>query len=363
ITDFTPTSGIVGSTVTINGTGFSETPANNLVNFNGATALVTAATTASLTVTVPSQASTGKIAVAVGGSTATSSSDFTLLAPPMITGFIPASGIVGNSVTISGTNFSDNAADNEVKFNGTTATITSATSTQLVVTVPQDATTGTISVAIGTAVATSNDNFTILAPTITSFSPNIGATGTLVVITGTNFSPTSANNIVKFNSTAAIVTQATATSITATVMPGVTTGKITVKVGKNTATSTTDFQACAGAPELVISNLVISSISANRTSFVYDYDLSNVGDLSADLSSEIDQAYVSTDNADNGGDLAASGWTIGGTLNPGQTKHLQFNSNIFGGGTVDAYPYLVLKISGIAECNTANNTVIKSILN
>src|SRR6478609_589086 len=334
ITDFTPISGSVGASVTINGTSFRETPGDNLVTFNGATAILTAATSSSLTVTVPVQATTGKITVGVSGNTATSFTDFTLLSsPPTITSFSPVSGIVGTSVTISGTDFSDNIANNEVKFNGTTAAITSASSTQLVVTVPQDATTGTISVAVGTAVTTSTDNFTILSPTITSFSPNIGATGIVVVITGTNFSATSANNIVKFNNTAAIVTSATTTTITTTVPLGVTTGKITVKVGTNTATSADDFHACAGSPELVVSNLVISNISASRTSFVYDYDLSNVGDSSADLSSETDQAYVSTDNADNGGDLAASGWTIGGTLNVGQTKHLQFNSNIFGGGT------------------------------
>lgn len=364
ITTFAPASGTVGTTIIISGTSFSATPGNNLVKFNGTAAGVTDATTTSLTVVVPSQATTGKITVEVNGNTATSSSDFTVLAPPpTITGFTPASGIVGTSVTISGTNFNDNVVDNVVKFNNTTATITSATSTQLIVTVPQDATTGTISVAVGTAIGTSTDNFTILAPTIISFSPNIGATGTSVIITGTNFSTTSANNIVKFNNTSAIVTNATATTIKATVMPGVTTGKITVKVGPNTATSSTDFQACSGSAELVISNLVISSIDANRTSFYYEYDLSNTGDISADLTQMVDQAYVSTDNADNGGDLAASGWTLEKTLNAGQTTHLQFHSNIAGSGTVDTYPYLVLKISGsVAECNTSNNTVVKSIL-
>jgi gliding motility-associated-like protein len=44
------------------------------------------------------------------------------------------------------------------------------------------------------------------APTITSFAPSTGAVGSSVVITGTNFSTTPANNTVLFGSTAATVT-------------------------------------------------------------------------------------------------------------------------------------------------------------
>ena len=54
ITSFSPTSGAVGSTVTITGSGFNTTAANNTVFFDGVKATVTAATATSLTVTVPS---------------------------------------------------------------------------------------------------------------------------------------------------------------------------------------------------------------------------------------------------------------------------------------------------------------------
>ena len=48
IFQFTPSSGPVGTTVTIYGTGFSTTPASNTVKFNGTTATVlTASTTVS----------------------------------------------------------------------------------------------------------------------------------------------------------------------------------------------------------------------------------------------------------------------------------------------------------------------------
>jgi gliding motility-associated-like protein len=54
ITSFSPTSGAVGATVTITGTGFNTTAANNVVYFDGVKAAVTASTSTSLSVTVPS---------------------------------------------------------------------------------------------------------------------------------------------------------------------------------------------------------------------------------------------------------------------------------------------------------------------
>jgi uncharacterized protein (TIGR03437 family) len=84
ITSFTPATGPVGTTVTITGTNLSTTPANNTVRFNGTNATVSASTTTSITVTVPSGATTGKITVTVGGNTATSTTNFTVTTAPTI---------------------------------------------------------------------------------------------------------------------------------------------------------------------------------------------------------------------------------------------------------------------------------------
>ena len=56
ITNFTPKSGSVGTTVTITGTNFNTTAANNIVFFGATKATVTAATATSMTVTVPAGA-------------------------------------------------------------------------------------------------------------------------------------------------------------------------------------------------------------------------------------------------------------------------------------------------------------------
>ena len=63
-----------------------------------------------------------------------------------IIAFSPSSGSVGSAVTIDGTGFSATSSADTVTFNGTSATISSATTTQLVVVVPVGATTGPIGV-------------------------------------------------------------------------------------------------------------------------------------------------------------------------------------------------------------------------
>jgi 6-phosphogluconolactonase (cycloisomerase 2 family) len=78
ITSFTPASGAEGYTVTISGTNFIPTPASNTVRFNGTVATVTAASATSLTVTVPTGATSGTISVTNAGGTATSAASFSV---------------------------------------------------------------------------------------------------------------------------------------------------------------------------------------------------------------------------------------------------------------------------------------------
>lgn len=263
ISSFTPSSGPVGATVTITGTNFSTTPANNTVKFNGIGAIVTASTATSITTTVPAGATTGKITVSVGGNTATSATNFTVTAGaiPTITSFTPTSGPVGTTVTIIGTNFSTTPANNTVKFfDGVdsyvvSAVVTASTATSITTTVPSGAFTGKIKVTTAGGSVTSASNFTVTCgsvPTITSFSPLSGIAGTTVTITGTNFSTTPSNNAVDFGGITAIVTASTSTSITTSVPTGPNgLVPISITIACNTVTSSTDFDVtCPPAPTI-----------------------------------------------------------------------------------------------------------------
>src|SRR5207249_5663838 len=139
ITSFTPTSGAVGASVTINGTNFTGATA---VTFNnvGATIFAVSSATA-ITATVPVGAGTGPIAVTNPDGTGTSASNFTVLTPPTITSFAPTSGPAGTSVTINGTNFTGATA---VTFNNVGSSNTVNSATMITANLPATASTGAI---------------------------------------------------------------------------------------------------------------------------------------------------------------------------------------------------------------------------
>jgi YD repeat-containing protein len=162
--------------------------------------------------------------------------------------FQPKSGPVGTTVTVHGTGFSATPSSNAITFNGTAATVTSATPTSLVVTVPAGATTGTIGVTAPAGSATSGSTFTVTAssgaPTITSLSPTIALPGATITINGTNFETTLANNKVSFYGVPPAksrVTAAAATALDVTVPGNARSGPVTVATPGGTAVSTADF--------------------------------------------------------------------------------------------------------------------------
>ena len=235
ITSFTPSSGETGATVTISGNNFSATAAENQVKFGAIAATVSAASPTSITTSVPAGASTGKISVTVNGQTATSAADFTVNLAPSINSFSPTSGTGGATITINGTNFSTTASQNIVKFNGATATVTAATATSLTVTLPNDATTGKITVQVGSLTATSTTDFSAII-SITNFTPTSGTSTTSITVTGTNFP--SANVSVQINNFSVIPTSVSATSITFLIPSGASTGKISILApGQNVSTA------------------------------------------------------------------------------------------------------------------------------
>jgi YD repeat-containing protein len=181
IIEFQPKSGPVGTVVTIQGTGFSATPASNTVTFNGTAATVTSSTPTSLVMTVPAGATTGTIGVTTPAGSTTSASAFTVTATsgaPTITSFSPAIALPGATVTISGTHFETTLANNKVSFYGiprVKSLVTAATTTALDVTVPGHARSGPLMVSTpgGTAVSTAD-----------FFVPMGGYTAAQVIFTG-----------------------------------------------------------------------------------------------------------------------------------------------------------------------------------
>jgi hypothetical protein len=153
---------------------------------------------------------------------------------PSIASVSPASGAVGSSVTIAGTNFGATQGTSTVSFNGTAATPSSWSATSIVASVPAGATTGNVVVTVG-GVTSNGMSFTVTAastaPNIASLNPTSGLVGASVTITGTNFGATQGTSTVSFNGTAATPSSWSATSVVAPVPTGATSGNVVVKVG------------------------------------------------------------------------------------------------------------------------------------
>jgi len=163
-----------------------------------------------------------------------------------IISFSPRSAAVGATVTIQGTGFSSTAGQDTVTFNGVAATISTATTTALVVTVPAGATSGPIAVSAPGGSAISGSSFAVVAagggaPTITSFSPANGAAGTTLTVTGTNFDATASNDRTKVNASFATVSSVNATTLTTTIPGAMGSGPISITTPTGTAVSATDF--------------------------------------------------------------------------------------------------------------------------
>jgi YD repeat-containing protein len=159
--------------------------------------------------------------------------------------FTPNAGAATTSVTIYGTGFSTTASQNTVSFNGTTANVSSSTSTQIVTIVPSGATTGPITVTTAVGSASSGASFVVTmsagAPTITGFSPTTGLAGTPVTVNGANFDPTLGNTKLSFNVTYSTTDSMTATTISTTVPARATSGHVSVATPSGRTVSSGDF--------------------------------------------------------------------------------------------------------------------------
>src|SRR5690349_21676889 len=141
ISSFAPTSGTLGTTVMLTGSGFTGA---TRVAFNRVAASFSVNSDAQITATVPGGATAGPISVTTPSGTGWSfrGTPFTVESGgvPTVTSFFPASGSVGWTVTLTGTNFTGTTG---VSFNGTPATIMWGVSdAQLNAKVPSGATSG-----------------------------------------------------------------------------------------------------------------------------------------------------------------------------------------------------------------------------
>jgi hypothetical protein len=146
LTSISPSSALIGKEVTIAGKYFSS-KADNAVSFNGINAEITSANISEIIAIMPEGSTDGNITVTSDG-LVSNGLPYTVMQPiiPTISTLDPITGKIGQTVIITGTDFSTTPMENEVRFNGVQATVTESTATTITTTVPAGACTGIVTV-------------------------------------------------------------------------------------------------------------------------------------------------------------------------------------------------------------------------
>ncbi len=166
ITNLNPTSGAVGTSVTITGTNFGATQGSSTVTFNGTAAAVTSWSATSIIATVPTGATTGNVVVTVGGNSSNVVS-FTVSTGSITVAVAPKHAEVAVTQTLSLAATTNDSAG--VKWSATAGSFSSTTSlngTPVTYTAPSNGGTYTItatSITDGAATATVGVHATDLA--------------------------------------------------------------------------------------------------------------------------------------------------------------------------------------------------------
>ena len=209
VSGISPTSGNVGATVTITGTGFGSPQGTSYVSFGSVKATdYTSWSDTQVACKVPSGVSGSiNVTLTTGGGTSNSKS-FTVVPPPVVpqvSGISPTSGNVGATVTVTGTGFGSPQGTSYVSFGSVKATsYTSWSDTQVACKVPSGVS-GSVNVTLTTGGGTSNSkSFTVVpppvVPQVSGISPTSGNVGATVTVTGTGFGSPQGTSYVSFGS-------------------------------------------------------------------------------------------------------------------------------------------------------------------
>lgn len=240
-----------GSMLTISGTDldlvkeikFSGTGAVNSFESQSETAIE---------VMVPEDTHDGNVVLVAASLVEVSSADQLLMVVPQINSMAPNPVKNGEDLTIEGTDLDLVTA---VTFGGdTNGTISSASETELVVSVPLDAVEGvvTLHTAAEKAVA-SADMLTLVVPTITGFDPAEGQFGDEITITGTDLDLVT--SVIFGGDVSASPNSVASNMLTVNIPVGSATGLVSVVTGNGTVVTSENEFALGLSTNAVITNM------------------------------------------------------------------------------------------------------------
>ncbi|HWD94637.1 MAG TPA: IPT/TIG domain-containing protein [Verrucomicrobiae bacterium] len=241
VTSFSPASGRPNTNIVVKGTNFIAASAVAFGAVGAAAFAVVDNNT--INATVPLNASSAHIVVSAPSGTilspASSPAIFKML--PTIFSFSPASGVANTVITVSGAGLNEKSPHPDVTVGGgAVVTFGTVSPNTLSFNVPATAASGPITITTTNGSISSSQVF-YLPASISSLSPNAGPAGTIVKITGNNFTDASA---VSFNGLPAISFVVTNNTTIGAIAPaGVTSGVISITTPFGTTNSTALFFA------------------------------------------------------------------------------------------------------------------------
>ncbi|HEY5825725.1 MAG TPA: IPT/TIG domain-containing protein [Cyclobacteriaceae bacterium] len=245
ITDFTPTQGLPGTAVTINGENLeyvnSVTIGNLLAPFQVDGNKIYA--------TVPQGIADEKtISLSTLNATVSSSQKFLLIKTPSISSFAPIRGVEGSTVTIVGNNF---LSATSVLFNAIPASFTITDNNTIIANVPAGNASGKIDVVTTFGKATAYNIFTKFeTPIITSITPMANYRESNITLRGNNFD---LGNTVKLNGAIVSAWVKSPTEAIVFGLPqGATSGKFSLENQAAIGYSENDFTVLEGSPSTSI---------------------------------------------------------------------------------------------------------------
>lgn len=249
ITSVSPAKAMTGAQITITGGGFNPDSYSNIIKIGGEKITnFWIANTSTINMIVPETLKTGAYDITLnnGIEDAVLPKAFTVI-EPQLTGFSPVSGQYGSNITIFGKNLStlQYVGFGKIGYQNSRAEIISRDSLQIVVKVPANIPTGNVNIwaSVGNKNISCTDEFTILSPIITDFSPSEGTPGTIVTIKGSGFDFTAYNTSVKFGTIPSSIVSVSQTEIKAVVPSDAPAGlmKLLVTTPWYTVSTDTDF--------------------------------------------------------------------------------------------------------------------------
>jgi N-acetylneuraminic acid mutarotase len=200
VTQISPMQGVIGDTVVIMGSGFSNTKGNNTIRFKDVLAQIISATSDSIRCTIPDLTAVGEnqVVVEVGQVIGKSSAKFSLL-PISIEHFSPKEATFGDTVVFLGSNFPVRKELVQLTLFDKVMPLVSVSTGRMSaimsnnVVIPKSL----ITVRVGVQLITVSDSIKLLAPVITDVSPTKVTKNTDVTIRGRGFNPLPVNNVVQ----------------------------------------------------------------------------------------------------------------------------------------------------------------------